>query len=185
MMTDDKDPQAAITTRIGLVAAGWARFEYKTNQMLWHLANVDIEAGACITAQIQSQPNRLRALCALVAFRAGEGHPLIGDINKFSARAEKLARQRNRYIHDPWIYMTDGRPPIRVEVTADRKLQYATVETSLQEMDNLIGEIQSAMEEIDRLYTRIANELTWPDTQFSQSMGRDPTLMYTNRNGGA
>lgn len=180
-----RSAEEEITTRIGTVASAWARFEYRTTQILWHLANVDIHAGACISAQIQSQPNRLRALCALVALRGGDEHPLVGDINAFSVKADKLIRQRNRFVHDPWIYKTSGQPPIRVEVTADRKLRYATVETSLPEMDELVSKIQDAIQELERLYLRIRFELPpWPDTQYQQSLDRDPVQAHIGRNSG-
>ena len=38
--------------KIGHIAALWAKLEYEMNLMIWHLANVDIQAGACVTAQI-------------------------------------------------------------------------------------------------------------------------------------
>jgi hypothetical protein len=175
--------ETQITTRIGMIAARWARFEYIVTEIIWHLANVDIEAGACITAQIQSPSSRLRALAALVRLRGGSPE-LYNTINSFTVDCDSLARQRNRYIHDPWLSGEDMNPR-RVEITADRKLRFEAVETSLEEMDALSAKIRKAIDDLQDLYARIRRELSWPDTQWRQSLDKDPTLAHLGQGSGS
>ena len=170
-MSEVINPQP-ITTRIGLIAAGWAKFKYATNAVIWHLANVDITAGACITSQIQSPSQRMKALIALVDLRGG-GTALIKDLNTFSARADGLARRRNRMVHDPWLSKADR--SIRVEVTADRKLCFKAHDMDLSDMDELALEIAKLIAELDKFHIRIKCELPpRPDTQYLQSLDKDP-----------
>ena len=171
----EKDPYVPITSRIGRVAAAWARLEFRTNEIIWHLANVDIEYGACLTSQIQSPSSRFRALVALVTLRGGK-QTLIGELNSFSTDLDSLARQRNRFVHDPWIASNNpDSAPRRVEVTADRRLRFEAVETTLTRMDELWHKISEAIVRLESLYTRIKTELPpWPDTQYVQSLDKHP-----------
>ena len=63
---------------IGRVATVWAKLEFLINEMIWDLANVDINCGACITAQLTTPVSRMRTLISLVRFHGG-GDKLIGD----------------------------------------------------------------------------------------------------------
>jgi hypothetical protein len=169
------DNPQSLTSRIGLVAAGWARFEYLANKLIWRLANVDIAVGACITAQILSPSNRLKALVALVHLRGGS-EELLKDLRAFAKRAEGIARQRNRMVHDPWI--VEGEKSVRVEVTADKKLTFKERETSLKEMDQLIQKIGALIEDLYAIGRRIDNDLpVWPDKQYRDSLDKDPTAV--------
>jgi hypothetical protein len=166
-----------LTSRIGLVAAGWARFEYLANQLIWRLANVDIAAGACITAQIVSAPNRLKALGSLVHLRGGS-EELLKDLGAFITRAEGIGRQRNRIVHDPWI--VEGEKSLRVEVTTDKKqLTFKVHDTSMAEMDELSKKVTALINDLHSLERRIDNELpVWPDKQYRESLDKDPTVAH-------
>jgi hypothetical protein len=91
-----------LTSRIGLVAAGWARFEYLTNKLIWRLANVDITVGACITAQILSPSNRLKALVALVRLRGGS-EDLLKDIRAFARGLAASGRKETEWFTTPGL----------------------------------------------------------------------------------
>jgi hypothetical protein len=45
-------PEHPIYSLIGQVAASWAHIDHLLDIMIWQLADVDAQAGACITAQI-------------------------------------------------------------------------------------------------------------------------------------
>ncbi len=72
----------------------------------------------------------------------GASTKLIADLNKLYNRADGLARQRNRMVHDPWLAAEDK--TVRVEVTAHKKLCYAAHEVDLTEMDELTGKIEES-----------------------------------------
>ena len=53
---------------IGRVASVWASFHSTPTNKSWDLANVDMNCGACITAQLTTPVIRMRALISLVRF---------------------------------------------------------------------------------------------------------------------
>lgn len=117
-------------------------------------------------------------LVALVQIRGGKA--IVADLNRFLVHADSLARQRNRFVHDPWI--SSGGNPRRVEITADRTLRFEAIETTLPSMDKLWREIADAISTLETLYTRIKNELPpWPDKLYLQSRDKDPTRAHINR----
>jgi hypothetical protein len=154
---------------IGRVASVWAKLEFLISEMIWDLANVDINCGACITAQLTSPVSRMRALISLVRLHGGD-EKLIGDLNKFSARLDGLARRRNRIIHDPWGYNFTDDTYIRLEVTADRKLVFESKNADIGDLKRVFDDIIHAMKDFDRLVHAIMAGLpAWPRTQYWQS----------------
>jgi hypothetical protein len=175
MSSEEYDPVfATYCAAIGHVSTHFAKFELLINEMIWLLANVGIDEGACITAQIPSPLSRLRAFVALVAVRGGQGN-LINELNSFSVRADSLARRRNRVVHDPWIKLKPSGDFHRIEITADRKLNYELAPTTIDELMDLGDEIGKAIVEFGRLSDRIRVELPpWPNKQFLQSRENHP-----------
>jgi hypothetical protein len=154
---------------IGRVAAVWAKLEFTINEMIWDLANLDINCGACITSQLTSPISRMRALIALVRLLGGKDK-LIGDLNKFSGRIDGLARRRNRIVHDPWAYSVDKKTFVRLEITADRKLVFEDKKAELEELTRVLDDIIHATVDFLKMEHRIMAELpAWPRTQYWQS----------------
>jgi hypothetical protein len=77
---------ARLMFSIGCVAATWAQFEFYLNESTWELANVDRQAGACITAQMIGPNPRLKALTSLLKWR-GASSMVIDKANSFAGRA--------------------------------------------------------------------------------------------------
>jgi hypothetical protein len=175
MSSQQYDPQfATYCAAIGHVSTIFAKLELIINEAIWLLANIGIDEGACITSQIPSPLSRLRALIALVAVRGGKGN-LINELNSFSVTADSLGRRRNRVVHDPWIKMGDSGEFRRIEITADRKLNYELAPTTVDELMDLAEEIGNAIVEFGRLNDRIRAELPpWPSKQFSRSRENHP-----------
>jgi hypothetical protein len=149
---------------------GVGRFRLYIHEAIWELANLDVSAGACITSQIFPTMPRFRALTALVHMRGGTEF-LIKAVTQMAATVEGLARQRNRFVHDPWSINDDGSFD-RVEMSVDRKLTFAFVPTRLEAMKNLEQKIMTATNEFRALHRRILDELPpWPRTQYEQSQG--------------
>ncbi len=163
---------------IGSVAVIWAVLELRINYAIWELANLNKQAGACITAQITAPVPRMRALISLVHFRGGDNN-LLKALNKFSGKLDGLARRRNRVVHDPWSVNEESGEIQRMEITADRKLVYEfkTEDTAL--VDQIYDDIDAAIKEFAALWRRLLAELPpLPKTQFEQSRGilRDPQI---------
>ena len=154
---------------IGRVASVWAKLEFHINEQIWDLANVDINCGACITAQLTTPVSRMRALISLVRFHGGN-EKLIGSLNKFSARLDGLARRRNRIIHDPWGYDLIKDTYIRMEITADRKLIFESKEAQIDDLKRVFDDIIHAMTDFHQLVQEIMAGLpAWPRIQYWQS----------------
>jgi hypothetical protein len=157
---------------IGRVAAVWAKLEFTINEMIWDLANLDINCGACITSQLTSPVSRMRALISLVRLLGGKDR-LIGDLNKFSGRIDGLARRRNRIVHDPWGYSVDKNTFVRLEITADRKLVFEDKVAELEEIKRVFDDINHATVDFLKMEHRIMAELpAWPRIQYWQSWER-------------
>src|SRR5436305_5220186 len=93
----------------------------------------------------------------------------------FSTTADALARRRNRVVHDPWIKLEPSGEFRRIEITADRKLNYELAPTTVDQLMDLATEIGAAITEFGRLSDRIITELPpWPNKQFSQSRENHP-----------
>lgn len=157
---------------IGRVASVWAKLEFLINEMIWDLANVDINCGACITAQLTTPVSRMRTLISLVRFHGGKDD-LIGDLNKFSGRLDGLARRRNRIIHDPWGYDFTKDTYMRLEVTADRKLVFESKEAQIDDLKRVFDDIMHATTDFNHLVEKIMAGLpAWPRIQYWQSWER-------------
>ena len=60
--------RAPIYSLVGQVASSWAHIDHLLDILIWQLADVDAQAGACITAQISGAYGRFRAVIALFKF---------------------------------------------------------------------------------------------------------------------
>jgi hypothetical protein len=168
---------------LGRLATVWAEYEMTINVRIWELANVEKAAGASITSQLIGPLPRFRCLLALLAYR-NSPQALIDEFNSHASQAEKIARQRNRYIHDPFVVDEDSLQMKRIEVTADKQVKMGIVQAEITELSSLCDKIGTLLSEIDRLWARVLAEVpAWPRKQFSQSGGI--RLRHTDQNIGA
>lgn len=160
---------------VGRISMAWAQLETIINHSIWHLANVEQYAGACITAQIISPAQRIRALVSLVALRGG-GEDQTKPLNKLSGEIDGLARQRNRVVHDP-VYQDPDAPSgiSRFTVTADRKLEFGMVPVREDDIIKIHNDIVDAtMKFYDAMQEVLAGLPPFDDTNFRQSPGIVP-----------
>ena len=154
---------------VGRIAMIMAQIEYDINDAIWELQNLDTAVGACVTAHITSPGQRMRALIALIHHR-GASPTLMRRLNKFCEKIERLARQRNQYIHDH-VQMTikDG-TLWRVHVSADRELDFDFKPADLTGMKTLFDTMGAASREFHALRARALAELPpWPRKEYEQS----------------
>jgi hypothetical protein len=162
-------------TDVGRISMAWAQLETQINHAIWHLANVEQFAGACITAQIISPAQRIRALVSLVALRGG-GEAQTKPLNKFSVEVDGLARRRNRVVHDPVYQDPDSTSGIsRFTVTADRKLEFGMVPVREDDIIKVHNDIVDAtIKFYDAMQEVLAGLPPFDDTNFRQSPGIVP-----------
>ena len=153
---------APLFMAIGHVAHHWSALEYEINKLIWKIAGVEESDGACITAQIPSIMPRFRALISL-AHKHGCSDATIKELNRFSTKADGVARQRNRVIHDPWFFRLN--PEVeqleygRLEITADRKLVYEVKPKTVKEVLGIAHEIIDAKKTFMEIRSKIETEL--------------------------
>lgn len=156
---------------LGRVATGWAQYEFTINSFIWELSNIERIAGTCITSQLIGPGPRFRCLLALLQFRKAP-QSLIGAFNSHHAEAEKVGRQRNRFLHDPLMVDEDTGKMSRMEITADKHVKHDFVSVEVDDLNKLDDKITKLDDEFDALYERALAEIPpWPKTQFEQSDG--------------
>lgn len=157
---------------VGKIATNWAFLETYVNRFIWELMDVEQFVGACLTSQIIAPSNRFRALIALVRYRGGKDFH-ISKLKKLSERVNKLARQRNRFVHDPGL--ADVRQNfVRLEITADKELSFGAQPADLDEMHKFADQIKKTAQSFWDLAEEIRLELPAPpNIRFGQSSGID------------
>jgi hypothetical protein len=156
---------------IGRLSWAWSIFEFTINEAIWELANVSRHAGTCMTSQLIGPGPRFRCLVALLNLREVPQN-LINEINTLTSTAEKLGRQRNRYLHDPIVMHMANKTVHRMETTADRTLKHDIVPVDIDEIKKLVKDIDEIEIKFEHLYDRVrADTPPWPSTEYEQSRG--------------
>jgi hypothetical protein len=139
-----------VAAAIGRVVASWAILEHEIDQLIWELAGLEKEQGACITSQLTSVARRIDALVSLARLRK-IGAPTIAKFNKFRQRAGALAEKRNRVAHDPWHYGFDSKSHYRLQITAKSTLDFTYKPMTEDDIKNIVAEIESLREQFQGL----------------------------------
>jgi hypothetical protein len=125
------------------VISGLGRLEHDIDELIWTLAGVEPEAGACLTAQFSSVRARGDALVSLCHL-AKLPEKSMRQVNKFCSAILGVADQRNRLAHDPWS--TDARTGkvYRFQRTAKGRLDQGyklVTELDLKDITDSIGKL--------------------------------------------
>jgi len=147
---------------IGAIATTWAHLEWAVDRLIWELADVKQQLGACITSQFGGLHPRLRAAISLVQLRGGSQR-LIDNLNKFYADSEPLLRKRNRTVHDPWLTEIQTGATARMEIAADKRLKYDFKHVETEELLSIQRELHDHHVRFDRVMDDILAEMpSWP-----------------------
>src|SRR5206468_2626908 len=113
---------------IGRIAAAWAMLDFQLDVALREGALEPQLLEACISAQILSTPNRLRALGSLLRLHGIREHR-IEFLNKFEQRTHAVGIKRNRAIHDAIIVGHETARVYRMTVAmaTDKSLDFGLV----------------------------------------------------------
>ncbi len=159
----------------------YSQLEFSMNDAIAELANVERRAGVCMTAQMIGPGLRIRCLLALLELRKAP-QVTLDEFNRIGSKIEGLARQRNRFVHDPIVLDRESGKIARMQATADRKMAYGFVETEIKDLLDLCIKLDRADHEFNLLYLQARDALPqWPRTQFAGSEGIE---VHRYRNGG-
>jgi hypothetical protein len=139
---------------VGAVASTWAGFELSLDMSAIMLARIPQQIGLCFTAQIAGPARKLDAYIAIARLR-GADNDLVRDLNELAKDTASLAERRNRVVHDPWFFFTEGASPGRLEITAKRVLRHRYVEVGEDVILRLVADIDSHIAKFAILHARI------------------------------
>ena len=152
------------------IAAIWGHFEFYVSETIWQLANVDRNAGACLTAQLIGPGPRFRALVALLHFRKAN-KDLIDVANSLTGRATNLGERRNRIVHDV-LTNSIGEEVLRIHLKANQKLEFELKSDTLKDLEDSYQAISRLINDFVAFRSRMLVELpAFPRTQFELSPG--------------
>jgi hypothetical protein len=124
---------------LGAISA-YALLEYQVDELIWELAAVEPEIGACLTAQFFSIAPRMDALISLAhAQYVGDAH--IKRLDKLKTSIGGLGNRRHRLAHDPWFYAYETAKSYRLEKTAKGGLVHAYKAVTAEEITVFRDEI--------------------------------------------
>lgn len=160
-MPDDPDDDLLLNyidlhhgAAIARAISAWAHLEYKIDEMIWELARLEPEQGACLTAQYGSVNSRFNALMSLC--RVEKVKPkFISKLNSFKTKALAAADLRNRIVHDPWGSTFKSKKHYRLQKTAKATLDYSYKPVSEEDINKIEKTIESLIEEFRLVRTEI------------------------------
>jgi hypothetical protein len=124
----------------GRVALAWAAFELHIDRVIWALAGIEPDPGACLTSQIASIHNRFRSLISLVKLR-GADESLIKRLNQLSNESSKLVLKRNLVVHSTIGLHPSTLEILRTRISADKTLVFEPQTTSEKDTMKIRDEI--------------------------------------------
>jgi hypothetical protein len=146
-------PEHPIYSLVGQVAASWAHIDHLLDILIWQLADVDAQAGACITAQIGGTYGRFKAVIALLTFHQQRTNKnlkdLIGKATELSQKANNYGEGRHRAVHDPWYeypYSADQTAQFRAMSNKDPKYGVEPVD---------LNNVKATLEDIKKFSDRV------------------------------
>ena len=146
-------PEHPIYSLVGQVASSWAHIDHLLDILIWQLADVDAQAGACITSQIGGTYGRFRAVIALLRFHQQRTNKnlraLIDKATELSQKANNYGEGRHRTVHDPWYEYPNS---------ADQTAQFRTMphkdpKYGIQAVD--LNDVNSTLDDIKKFSDRV------------------------------
>jgi hypothetical protein len=163
-----KEPAAdhPIYNLIGRNAAKMGRFEHEQDRIIWKLAGVSDEIGACLTSATLGYGNRFHVIVGLMK-TLGIKNGIVERMAKLGRVVSDAAEERNRYIHDAWLeeassktlhqYKAVSRTEIRKD--AGEKMDVGLSPTSMDKLETTINDIEGHTKRLLTLRDEILAEL--------------------------
>ena len=93
---------------VGRVAASWSHLEHTLDLIIWSLAGIEAEKGACITSQMLGATNRYKTIISLLKQRKTRAFAqLASDADALMRKSYDGQEERNRIVHDAWYLYED------------------------------------------------------------------------------
>ena len=92
---------------IGRVTSEWSQLEHPLDSIIWALLGMETSLTACVTGQLMGAAPRFNAIIAL-ATRKKINENAIAEIRTVMQRTFDVQEERNRLVHDPWLFDADS-----------------------------------------------------------------------------
>lgn len=153
-----------IYSLVGRIASSWAHVERLFDQIIWELAEIDGQEGACITAQMPSVFTRCNAVIAqLTLFHEKTGlstEALISETTDIRNRSNGPSEMRNRAVHDPWYIYTKLDQTAQFRAMPAKDLRYGLYPVDSQDLEKALNSILEFSERVSKLKNKISALLT-------------------------
>lgn len=155
---DERSLSDEYAAQIGRVSDAWAQLEFRVDLGIWELMQTEHQIAACVTSQFLSIHPRLKAFIALVTVLGG-AKATIDKLNSFSGSISGLVEKRNRSVHDPRYRDANSDQMFRLQITARPKVHFGFVAEQKAELERLVAEISSRIDEFTKLRDEAIHEI--------------------------
>jgi hypothetical protein len=145
-------------TDIGRVAAQWAHLEHLLDLIIWDLASIRHEKGACITGQLIGASPRYYAIIAL-AMTHGIKQQTIDIIQELMRKTINLSEERNRIVHDAWYLESPSGKTFQFRSMPRKDPAYGFKEIESAKIAYILERIQRRIDSVSNLRSTILDEL--------------------------
>jgi hypothetical protein len=140
------------------VISQWATFELDIDMLIWDLASLDPEPGACLTTQFPSVNARIDAVLALARLRSISASKIM-ELNEFRRSVDGPREKRNRLVHDPWFYGAESKQHYRLHRTARAKLDMNYKPITEEDLTAMLEEFRNLARRFSEISHAIRQEL--------------------------
>lgn len=149
-------------TRIGAICAEWAAFEARLDQTIQLLSGMEPAVAAAITSQINGPVPRMRVILSLLEVK-GASQAVRDKLVAYMNKTHGIADQRNRVVHDPWLYeWTTDNVQQRVSGRIGKTFKHEYKNVSLQELIDLRTAINIHCVAYEGIFVAITDEMPRP-----------------------
>jgi len=152
---------------VGRVANDWALVEHQLDLIIWELAKVDYETGACLTGQIHGALPKLTAIKALCKRRKLE--EIFEQVKELEGRCHQVQNRRNRILHDPWYIEEASQQSEQFKSMARGEWQFGHHPVDEKFLIETLEKIDRRIEEVGKLRNAINEALNPPDSSIAAS----------------
>ena len=145
---------------VGRIASSWAHVERLFDQIIWELAGLDGEKGACITAQLGSIPARCNVVIAqLTLFERTNRistERLVAKATDLRNKSNSAGDPRNRAVHDPWYHYTEFDKSAQFRAMPTKDLRYGIYPVDKTELEKTLNSIREYSERASAFRTEVS-----------------------------
>jgi hypothetical protein len=156
-------PEHPVYPLLGQIASDWSHVEHTLDTIIWALAGVDAEAGACITAQVLGAYNRFKAIIALLILHERNTQKKTQELTaraiRLQGKANLPGEQRNRSVHDPWYVFTGHDAAGQFKAMPHRDHRFGIHPTEHEKLEKNFRDIHEFAAEVEIFRTDVIKML--------------------------